>query len=1005
MTGSVPNGHYADALHTAGSTQASATYSYASKTTACAACHAMALAGEHARTTSNLTGEGETVCTKCHNDSQAIADIIKAGWVAKDTASACAACHAGTDGTSAATAHGSVATAHTGTSVTGCTGLGAGCHGTSATPDLTVVHASGCAQARACHSPTVYNPGAKNCTNALCHPSAVYNTTTYAHGAVDGTDPAHTVAAASMDTVVRVGTGSATATCSTCHASTLKSAHDTAAGHATASLGWTNECRGCHNATSPIDVAALVASNSWTKSCTGNGCHDTAQAAHVAGGTAVPAVAGSNSTTPACTKSGCHSTLELHALHKNASGGCGLSDPNGGCHTAANRDRRPTQRTCGDVGGCHEGIQDDGAHGVSSGGVPCDVCHSALTGMVDDRDAYHHVLDGPDPFMAPNVGGAYPTSKTDLACVSCHVDHDKYSALPGGAGKAFSLRSSATSSNPVVADTDDTLCMSCHTTALARNVIGQKDNVIPEPGVWKIEQLWWDVSPHNYTAPGDFNDGSTFHANCAKCHGTLGGTLSTGKFAVHFSPEQRLINALGDTVTYNVNEEQMCFRCHSLVTDFTAYGGPQPGIPKPSSYVDWYGTQSMKVSNVVIFQQMTSGNNGHGHKPHLYHNIHLLNETQAQISATKHVECADCHNHHVVGTARHEFGTTNTVSDAIRGVTGQAFTSTNIGTTNMPSDAQVNSNLSWKTYSDYEYEICFKCHSSANTNYATWGGNKSSLSDVGAAKPYNWAAYVGPSPTVTAPRWTNIAKDFHVGNQSRHPVLAPLPTTDPSTSYGSSRVYAGQLSAGWKPGDTMYCSDCHGDPNAPSPWQLDVNGSPVLDVNGDPIINPAMANFAQGPHGSSVAFSLRGPRTDWPIATTGPQAGQLITLNMLNAGYDNLFCTNCHPGVRANKVHGGGQGTHAAAACVNCHILIPHGGGMSRLIGDGEGPSGGPSAMPVRYAYNNDKRTMYVASFNKKADPSTYAKGDCSVTSQAGATCGGGGQRHVTGNNASLENW
>ncbi|MHB9002811.1 MAG: hypothetical protein ACYC6C_01935 [Coriobacteriia bacterium] len=948
LTDPYPTGHYNETTHTAGATQMSATYTYNSKSAACSACHNATLGAEHARTTSTLSATGTTVCVKCHNDSATTSGIVTTSWPNKNTTSACSSCHADTDVNSAATAHGNVATHASGTNVTGCTGLGAGCHGTLATPDLTTVH-PGCALTRACHSTTVYNPGIKTCTNTACHTAATYNTTTYAHGTVDGTDAAHQVTGASMATTLKVGTGSASATCATCHSSTLKPAHNYAAGFATASLSWTSECLGCHNATSPIDVASLVAANTWTNACTGNGCHNTTQAAHVSGGTTVPAVAGVNTTTPACNKSGCHATLELHDLHKNAPGGCGLSDPNGGCHSATNMDKRPTQKTCGDVGGCHEGIQNDSGHGVSSGGTKCDACHTALLGMVNDTTTYHHVLDDLDPFQAP-VSGSYPTSTGSLSCTSCHVDHNMYSALPGGSGKAYSLRSSATVANPTASDTDAAMCLSCHTVGLARNTTGQKANIIPETKVWFLDATWWSLSPHNYDSPGNFDDGSTFRANCAKCHGSLLGTLSSGKFATHFSSEQRLLNALGDAVEPNVNEEQMCFRCHSKATDNLA------GTKKTTDLLDWYGTQSMSISNVSIYATMTAEINIHGHKPHLYANKHLLSEddeTQAYLSANKHVECADCHNHHVVGNARHEWGTTNAVSEAIRGVTGQAFNFGALSTTNWSAESNVNAQMSWKTYSTYEYEICFKCHSGANTNLATWGGNK-----VGA---------------VTTPKWTNIARDLSVGNQSRHPVLAPNDAYADTTTYGTSKVAAGQLIDIWAPGDTMYCSDCHGNQYAPLPS------------------DPNNINFTQGPHGSSVAFSLRGPNTDWPINS---RTGALFTINDVLAG-DRPFCMNCHPSVGVNKVHANNT-NHKVAACVNCHIMIPHGGGMSRLLGDGDG------AMPARYAYDNNKATMWVSSFLKRTDPTTYVKSDCRVTTGSSCT---GGSGHTAGSDTSKENW
>ncbi|MHB1019588.1 MAG: cytochrome c3 family protein [Coriobacteriia bacterium] len=672
-----------------------------------------------------------------------------------------------------------------------------------------------------------------------------------------------------------------------------------------------------------------------------------------------------------------------------------------------------TDRACYE---CHGDVHKP-MSGTSNGGVKCSVCHSALNGMVNDTNTYHHVLDDPNWDQAPGtyVGGVYgttpyPTSQDSLSCVSCHVDHSAYEPLPAddsrADGKGYSLRDSATVANPTPSNTDDTLCLSCHSVERARNTTGQKANTIQETNVWLIDEEWWATSPHNYDSPGPFNDGSTFNANCAKCHGNLQGTLSSGKFSVHMSAEQRLLNALGDTVAINlaINEEQMCFRCHSKAADFTANGGSLPGIPKPSDFVDWYGTQQMTESNVAIYEMMDPAINNNGHKPADYPSAgvggHLLSdvdETQAYLSANKHVECADCHNHHVVGQARHTWGTSNVVSAAIQGVTGQGFKSgTGVGlealeNISWPSDAVVNAQLEWKGssagYALREFSICFKCHSSANSlagvsQLGAWGGTK-----TGA---------------VTTNRWTNVAQDFNVGNQSRHPVIATLsgrydvnadgvvaddgsetiPGYTDTTSYGTSKVYAGQLDATiWTPGDTMYCSDCHGNENSPLPT------------------DPTAVNFTQGPHGSSVEYSLRGPNTWWPKDPNGNlwtlgTAGTAAANGTANG--DDPFCANCHPSITANKVHARNT-THRNSACVNCHILVPHGGGMSRLLGDGDG------AMPARYAYNNDKRTMMISSFTKRLDPATYTRGDCRVTTAA--TACSGGTAHTAGSDPAKENW
>jgi len=110
-----------------------------------------------------------------------------------------------------------------------------------------------------------------------------------------------------------------------------------------------------------------------------------------------------------------------------------------------------------------------------------------------------------------------------------------------------------------------------------------------------------------------------------------------------------------------------------------------------------------------------------------------------------------------------------------------------------------------------EYQICFKCHSYANTNVQTWGG-------TGAAA------------------WTDVGLEFDPNNQSYHPVVQALPATDPNANYGSNRLASAQLSGGWTPGQVMTCSDCHDSDSAAS----------------------------TGPHGSAVKWMLGGTNKSWP---------------------------------------------------------------------------------------------------------------------------------------------
>jgi hypothetical protein len=166
-----------------------------------------------------------------------------------------------------------------------------------------------------------------------------------------------------------------------------------------------------------------------------------------------------------------------------------------------------------------------------------------------------------------------------------------------------------------------------------------------------------------------------------------------------------------------------------------------------------------------------------------------------------------------------------------------------------------------------QWQVCFKCHSGANSQLASWNSG-----------------------------WTNLALEFNPNNASFHPVVAPL------SSGASTVVAAAQLTSGWKPGDVMYCSDCHGN---------------------DDTTNAA----SQGPHASAVKFILRGPNTRWPFQNGGTTRWTTSNYTTSSGTANGLFCLNCHA---LSGVHT--RGEHVNTACTSCHIQIPHGGKVKRLI-------------------------------------------------------------------------
>ena len=915
-----------DTSHTAGATQMTATYTLDTKTAACSACHAAALFTEHNRATSTLSAAGATKCLQCHNDSATTAGIVNADWVAQNTTTACSVCHANTDATSAQTAHGFATTNHTGTSVTGCTALGAGCHGTLATPSLTTVHTTGCALTRACHSPTVYNPGIKACTNAACHSTATYNTTTYAHGTVNGTEATHTVTAGSMSTTVGYGTGTATAACSVCHSTTLSTAHNPAAGYATNSLGglWLNTngtCVGCHNATTPIVVATMVTNNTWTDTCLSGGCHNTTQQAHVDGGTDTPAVTGTESAgAGTCNKTGCHTSVDLHALHKDAVS-CALTN----CHVVANVDKRPTVKTCGTGGTCHVGYE-SGAHAVSSGGSACDTCHSGKTGMVNDTATFHHVLDG-TAYRAPGSGTTYPTSTSALECVSCHTDHNYFNAAKGSnLRQAIGTQGSSYTNTDFLTSGTFGICVSCHSAAQTKNTTGQKVIAGRPTATRIISGANFNTSKHNYVINDATKIGfgtAAFQANCTKCHDDEQDTgskmTSTYKLGLHTSAEASLIKALGVTlVGTNYAEEGVCYKCHT------------GGTAGPDGYGVNPGGTAMRAGARGI-QAAFSG--AYGHEPSNYVNIHrddeytgaptsIIGETVSSAgwwgtgNANKHVECEDCHDVHTAKAPTYTMTNDNAsprannvapaISAAVEGwgvtISGPGVASSagnwagsgtaGSGTPKYPTYAKT-------TSAAYEWQLCLKCHS----RYAWGNQTPPAVPSLGA--------------NATTAEMTDVGRDFDPSNYAFHPLFR-VGLNQPGTTLNGNwnsqtarRNISGSTSGnglsntfvdGWLSTSRVTCQDCH-----------------------------TSSGVTEGAHGSSSKWMIRAANTAVKVTIA---AGTVVNIN--SAATAGSYCQNCHRlDVYGDGAGGGATDTKSASLLSRAN----HGSGFTSCMASSKVPN------------------------------------------------------------------
>lgn len=679
------------------------------------------------------------------------------------------------------------------------------------------------------------------------------------------------------------------------------------------------------------------------------------------------------------------------------------------CHTRTkNSDSTPrarnnsatdwTKHYTGDCIGCH-GHGGGFAAGESSGGTTCSGCHSAIWNRMQATggSAYRHTL-AVNSFTDDTVTWGNPLA-TNLAgvrsCVNtCHNDHPHtaaddpsptlhynlaYGDAASNASRAATTRTVATKART---DFDNSLasgglCVSCH-----KNPV--ESGTTPTHAL--ISQANYNTSAHNTTSttPGGawqytLHDGSNFVRNCTKCHwdsadGTtpaISGRTAIG--AVHGNTNPSLL--MGTTNPNGAPASQICYRCH---------GGGTTGAD--------YSSKAVYQDGVKAYKHPMDADNVHNSSTEFYNAAwgNTLGVTG------RHSNCQDCHHPHDAkksikqGTATASTTTTLTdstmngrwtasqwvgsilyiptlasgqntrnitASTAAGALTVAAWTAAPaVGTVYYILDNKADGGLAgawgaqlttnptlWtapgttsftkKTIvagSDLQATLCFKCHSS-----------------------YYWGAGtvpngVSPNGTATTPVETDVAMEFNPNNKSGHPVLANL--NGFTGSAAPKPLVAAQMVAPWNVNvgtQTMSCNDCHS--------------------------TDAASPAAQGPHGSAVQFMLKGANaTGWP--------------NVTLTNFATSWCANCHA---KGTWDPHATGNHSSVQCYKCHIVVPHGGKMSRLIGSNN------STMPARYAYNNTLTNMYIRKFTKHSPGgANYVESDC-----------GSGTSGCTNHSGGTESW
>lgn len=397
--------------------------------------------------------------------------------------------------------------------------------------------------------------------------------------------------------------------------------------------------------------------------------------------------------------------------------------------------------------------------------------------------------------------------------------------------------------------------------------------------------------------------GANIVKTCTSCHDKTGWTGS----AHQFPPNSPSYTDPAVLAKYGTNKvaELGCINCHAPHNDqSTNYLTRQvqaqtcyQGAASTVSGAACHGTGGVKdIESVTnrnykhpIGMSGTEGSGKHTNLDVLYGG-ELVDPNGAlglAWATNQHAVCMDCHNPHQAKPGTHIadgswYGapgtSTNSVSGALTGVPGveptwpAAWTQPTVFITQQSATK--------------EYQICLKCHS-------YWGVGASATSTT---------AYTSLSGAML----TDVAWEMNINNRSGHPVI--VNQLNRTGSYAPKELDSAQLLTPWteNPGlNTMYCSDCHGSD---------------AEMTGDP----------KGPHGSDLKYLLKGENNFWP---TKPDGVTLYTMDDIgNAGDTGNFCKNCHDisvphTLWRNKMAGRGF------RCVECHVAVPHGSPVSRLLG------------------------------------------------------------------------
>lgn len=388
-------------------------------------------------------------------------------------------------------------------------------------------------------------------------------------------------------------------------------------------------------------------------------------------------------------------------------------------------------------------------------------------------------------------------------CIFCHTPHNSKPAAPlwnrNDPGATYILYSSSTvQSVPGQPDGSSTLCLSCHDGTIALgNVLSRSSDISFSAGITKMppgmSNLTTDLSddhPVSFlynsalsAADGQLKDPSAISypvslengkVQCTSCH----------------DPH---VNLYTDFLVTSNRFSELCFKCHdrdywgasshSTSSKTWTGTGTNPWQHTPYTTVSENGCENChnphnangreRLMNYLA-EESNCLNCHDGNVAALdiktqlaktyKHNVYGYNLTHdpvelAEVSAM-HVECQDCHNPHAV---KNEAALAPLVNGFIAGTMG-------VDQTGNPVDPI-----------QYEYELCYRCHSGSSNKPA--------------------------SPTSRQIDQNNVRLEFDLSAVSFHPVAGAGKNPDSQSL----------ISPTYTESSVIYCTDCHASDGSSSP--------------------------------------------------------------------------------------------------------------------------------------------------------------------------------------------